>query len=96
MKEDAGAWTAERACGNQSRPTARPPPRTVSRECVGPHRPNLMHNHPKVAVKNWALRWTDAPESSDECSESLECIAVLANLEKRDARPEDRPADGIN
>ena len=59
MWEVAGAWKAERACGIQSRPTARPAPRMISREWLGLPNPNLMHNHPEVAIKNWALRWTD-------------------------------------
>jgi hypothetical protein len=59
MREDADAWKAERACGIQSRPTARPAPRLISREWLGLPNPNMIHNHPKVAIKIWALRWTD-------------------------------------
>ena len=39
--------------------TARPAPRLISREWLGLPNPNMMHNHPKVAIKIWALRWTD-------------------------------------
>ncbi len=44
---------------------------------AGLQSPNLLHKHAEVA-KNWALSWTDAghrhaPESSDDCSDSLEC-----------------------
>ncbi len=59
MWEDADAWKAERACGIQSRPTARPAPRMIAREWLGLLNPNMMHNHPEVAIKNWALHWTD-------------------------------------
>ncbi len=59
MWEDADAWKAELACGIQSRPTARPAPRLISREWLGLPNLNMMHNHPKVAIKIWALCWTD-------------------------------------
>jgi hypothetical protein len=57
--EDVDAWKAELACGNQSSPTALSAPRMISREWLGLPSPNLMHNHSEVAIKNWALRWTD-------------------------------------
>jgi hypothetical protein len=57
--EDVDAWKAELACGNQSSPTALSAPRMISREWLGLPNPNLMHNHPEAAIKNWALRWTD-------------------------------------
>ncbi len=57
--EDAGALGAERESGVQSHPTDRPAPRMISREWLGLPNPNLMHNHPRVAIKNWALLWAD-------------------------------------
>ena len=45
--------------GIQSRPTARPAPRMISREWLLLPNPDLIHNHPGEAVKNWALRLTD-------------------------------------
>ena len=54
-----GTCKAERTCGNQSNRTARPSPRIVSQECMRLPNSNLLHNHPEVAIKNWALRWTD-------------------------------------
>ena len=59
MWEDDDAWKAELACGNQSSLTAPQAPRMISREWLGLKNPNLMHNHPEVAIKIWALRWTD-------------------------------------
>jgi hypothetical protein len=57
--EGAGAWKAERERPNQSSTTARPAYRIISTEWLGLQSPNLMHKHAEVAIKNWALRWTD-------------------------------------
>jgi hypothetical protein len=32
----------------------------ISREWLGLLSPNLMHKYAEVAIKTWALRWTDA------------------------------------
>ncbi len=99
LKEDAGAWTAERACGNQSCPTARRPPRIVSLEWLGPNRQNLMHNHPEVAIKNWALRWTDGghhwrQNSRMTARNRTNALLALSGLSKNNCQAEDRPANG--
>ena len=46
-------------CANQSSRTARPAHRIFSRECMRLPIPNLIHKHPEVATKNWALSRTD-------------------------------------
>ncbi len=46
-------------CANHSSRTARHAPQFFSRECMRLPIPNLIHNHPEVAIKNWALRLTD-------------------------------------
>ena len=57
--EGAGAWKAERERPNQSSTTARPAYRIICTEWLGLQSLHLLHNHRGVAIKNWALSWTD-------------------------------------
>ncbi len=94
--EGAGAWKAERAYANQSSPTARPAHRILSREWLGLLNPNLMHNHPEVAIKNWAQCWTDAGHhrrQNRRMTARNRSNALLA-WQKSGALAEDRLANG--
>ncbi len=87
MWEDADAWkaeAAERACGIQSLPIARPAPRLIFREWLG--LPN-----PEVAIKNWALCWTDGGHHRRQNRLMTAQNRSLASLALSDAaRAEDR------
>ena len=96
LKEGAGAWKAELASANQSSPTARPAHRILSREWLGLLNPNLMHKHAEVAIKNWALRCTNAGHrrrQNRRMTAQIRSNALLA-WEKNGARAEDRLANG--
>ena len=90
MWEDADAWKAER------RPTAHPAPRLISREWLELPNPNMMYNHPEVAIKNWALRWTDGGHSHRQNRRMTTLNRPLASLAlsvAARARAEDRLAN---
>ena len=96
LKEGAGAWKVELASANQSSPTARPAHRILSREWLGLLNPNLMHNDPEAAIKNWALRWTDAGHPLRKkrlMTAQIRSNALLA-WQKSGARAEDWLANG--
>ncbi len=87
---------AEPACANQSSPTARPAHRILPREWLGLLNPNLMHNHPEAAIKNSALRWTDAGHrwrQNRRMTAQIRSNALLA-WQRSGARAEDRLANG--
>ena len=67
--ESVGAEKAERERPNQSSTTARHAHRIISTEWLGLQSPNLLHKHAEVAIKNWALRWTDGGHhrNQDRC-----------------------------
>ncbi len=95
MKEGAGAWKAEQACANQSSLTASPAHRILTQEWMGLLNPSPMHIHPEVAIKNWALRWTDAGHPRRQNSRMTAQIRSNALLawQKSCAWAEDRPAN---
>jgi hypothetical protein len=96
LKEGACAWKAEPQCANQSSPTARPAHRILSREWLGLLNPNLMHKYAEVAIKNWALRWTDAGHHRRQnrwMTAQIRSNALLA-WQISGARAEDRLANG--
>ncbi len=81
---------------NQSSLTAHPAHRILSREWLGLLNPNLMHKHAEVAIKNWALRWTDVGHRRGQNRRMTPQIRSNALLvwQKGSARAEDRLANG--